>query len=287
MKPFKKPSFPAKTASKPNFPAAKPQPKPRAGNQNSPSTSWEPVEKWYKGSVGDDGHYYHQHVVIPGVMRLLALKDHPSASVLDIACGQGVLGRQIPKNMDYAGIDISPSLVKAAKQSDSSPRHDYLVGDALKPFPIKKTDFSHAAIVLAIQNFEEPKLAILNAARHLAPNGRLIIAMNHPCFRILRQSSWKVDEAQKVQYRRIDRYSSPMKFPIQAHPSQGEKSSTTWSFHYPLADFSRWLYEAGFAIELIEEWHSNKVSTGGAAKMENRSREEFPMFLAIKAIKIR
>lgn len=250
------------------------------------STSWEPVEKWYKETVGDEGHYYHQHVVMPGLLKLLALDQTPSASLLDLACGQGILGRQIPKNISYTGIDISPSLLKAAKMADKNPNHDYLLGDALKPLPTKKNDFTHAAIVLAIQNFEEPLLALQNVAKHLAPNGRLVIAMNHPCFRVLRQSSWKVDEVQKIQYRRIDRYSSPMKIPIQAHPSKGEQSSTTWSFHHPLAAYSLWLNKAGFAIELIEEWHSNKVSTGKAAKMENRSREEIPLFLAIKAIKI-
>lgn len=254
--------------------------------RRSPSTSWEPVEKWYKESVGDEGHYYHQHVVIPGVLRLLALEQETAPSLLDIACGQGILGRQIPKNVIYKGIDISPSLISAAKKADRNPSHEYLVGDALKPFSIKKTDFTHAAIVLAIQNFEHPSLAMLNAAKHLASQGRLVIAMNHPCYRILRQSSWKVDEVQKIQYRRIDRYSSPMKFPIQMHPSKGKESATTWSFHYPLAAYSKWLQEAGFVIELIEEWHSNKTSTGKAAKMENRSREEFPLFLAIKARKI-
>jgi ubiquinone/menaquinone biosynthesis C-methylase UbiE len=251
------------------------------------STSWESVEKWYKDSVGDEGHYYHQHVVIPGILRLLALEQTPSSSLIDIACGQGILGRQIPKNVVYKGVDLSPSLISAAKKFDRNPLHEYLLGDVLKPLPTKKNDFTHAAIILAIQNFEDPSLAIINAAKHLAPQGRLVIAMNHPCFRVLRQSSWNVDDVQKIQYRRIDRYSSPMKFPIQANPSKGKKSSTTWSFHFPLATYSKWLNDAGFAIELIEEWHSNKTSTGKAAKMENRSREEIPLFLAIKAIKIR
>jgi len=269
-----KPIHPQKKAN----PARKPS--------HNVSTSWEPVEQWYKSVVGDEGHYYHQHVVIPGVLRLLALDKAAAPSLLDIACGQGILARHIPKHAAYTGIDISPSLVSAAKKADHNPKHQYLVGDALKPFPIKQTDFTHAAIVLAIQNFETPALAIQNAAKHLGPQGRLVIAMNHPCYRILRQSSWKVDELQKIQYRRIDKYSSPMKFPIQAHPSKGKESATTWSFHFPLESYSKWLSDSGFAIELIEEWHSNKTSTGKNAKMENRAREEIPLFMAIKAVKI-
>lgn len=254
-------------------------------NPKSPrNTSWEPVEKWYHKSVGDEGHYYHKHVVIPGVVRLLNLSSASPTSLLDLGCGQGVLARSIPDDIEYTGVDLSPSLIKAAKSQDSNKRHHYIFGDVLKPLSLKKNDFTHAAIVLAIQNMQHPELALKNAARHLGPNGRLVIAMNHPCFRIPRQSSWKVDEQNQVQYRRIDRYSSSMDIPIQANPSKGEQSATTWSFHRPIADYSRWLFEAGFVIELIEEWHSDKVSTGKSAKMENRSRKEIPMFLAIRAL---
>jgi len=46
------------------------------------------------------------------------------------------------------------------------------------------------------------------------------------------------------------------------------------------------LKEAGFVIEMLDEWCSDKQSTGSKAKMENRSRDEIPMFLAIVAKKL-
>lgn len=250
------------------------------------STSWEPVEKWYRGSVGVEGHYYHQHIIIPGLLRLLDFNGPDHFSLLDLACGPGVLSRHIPKDVAYVGVDISPSFIKTAKQTDHASTHQYLTADATKVLPLKKKDFSHAAIVLAIQNMEHPKQAFVNAASHLRQGGRLVIVLNHPCFRIPRQSSWKVDDEQKIQYRRIDQYSSSLSIPIQAHPSKAEQSATTWSFHHPLSAYSKWLQEAGFVIELIEEWHSDKVSTGKAARMENRSRNEIPLFMAISALKI-
>ena len=259
----------------------------RAPRKQPSSSSWEPVEQWYKNSVGEEGHYYHQHVEMPGIIKLLAVNGTTAPKILDLACGPGVLSGYLPKSINYTGVDIAPSLVKAARAKDKNAQHQYHVADAMKALPIKETDFTHIAIVLAIQNMEEPKKAFFNAAKHLIRNGHLVVVMNHPCFRIPRQSSWKVDDQQKVQYRRIDRYSSALNIPIQAHPSKGEQSETTWSYHFPLEAYSQWLFDTGFAIELIEEWHSDKVSVGGAAKMENRSREEIPMFLAIRAIKIR
>lgn len=115
-------------------------------------------------------------------------------------------------------------------------------------------------------------------------NGYLLIVLNHPAFRISRQSSWGIDPNSKIQYRRIDRYMTPINIPITAHP--GEKHSEfTWSYHLPLWEYSRMLKDNGFAIELIEEWTSDKESVGKASKMENRSRAEIPLFMAILAQK--
>lgn len=249
-------------------------------------TSWEAVHGWYDSAVGDEGHYYHKNVVLPGVLKLLDLPKGSECQLLDLACGNGILSHHIPPSTKYTGVDLAPSLITAAKRNDKNPSHEYIVADITQPLPLNKTGYTHSTIILALQNLENPKMAFLNAAKHLAPGGSLVIAMNHPCFRIPRQSSWKVDEQQKMQYRRIDRYSSPMKIPIHTHPSKGKESSTTWSFHHPLASYSLWLHEAGFSIDLIEEWYSNKQSTGRNATMENRSREEIPLFLAIRAIKI-
>lgn len=252
-------------------------------------TSWEPVEKWYRASVGEGGNYYHQKVVLPGVLKLLDLNDQQEkVSILDLACGQGVLARQLPEQIPYLGIDASTSLIKEAKKLDKDPLHHYLVGDITKPLPLKKDQvFSHATIILALQNMEHADQVIKNASRHLQEGGTFIIVLNHPCFRIPRQSSWGVDQQKKVQYRRLDSYASSMSIPIQAHPSKGETSPSTFSYHFSLSTLSRWLYDAGFAIIWMDEWFSDKTSVGGAAKMENRSRQEFPLFLAISSRKLK
>ncbi len=249
----------------------------------SSSTSWQGVSQWYQSSVGEAGHYYHQHVVLPNVLRLLKLQS--SDSLLDLACGQGVLARHIDPSVYYQGLDISPSLIAFAKKQDSNSLHHFTVADISRSsLPIQKKDFTHATIILAIQNIEHVSPVFQNAQRYLSEKGQLLIVMNHPCFRIPRQSSWGIDESKKTQYRRIDRYLSSLKIPIVAHPGQ-KKSPNTWSFHQPLSVYTRTLSEAGFVITLMEEWGSDKTSVGKAAKMENRSRSEFPLFLTICAQK--
>ena len=61
----------------------------KTGQKTGQSTSWQRVEKWYNEATGAEGHYYHQHLVMPGILKLFGLQ--PGNSVLDLACGQGVL----------------------------------------------------------------------------------------------------------------------------------------------------------------------------------------------------
>lgn len=260
----------------------------KKGSKKPVKTSWESSGKWYHSSVGEEGHYYHKQIILPGVLKLLELKQpDPKISILDLACGQGVLSRQLPKEVFYTGIDASPLLIQEAKALNRNPDHSFLVGDITKPLPLEKNrQFSHATIILALQNIEHPEKVFQHISPYLKEGGKWIIVLNHPCFRIPRQSSWQVDHEKKIQYRRLDRYASSLKIPIMTHPSKQQESPTTWTFHHSLATYSQWLHESGFVIEQLLEWCSDKVSEGAAAKMENRSREEFPLFLTIVAKKV-
>ena len=247
------------------------------------STSWQQVGKWYKGLVSDKGHFYHQSLIMPGVIRLLALQNN--SSLLDLACGQGVLARHIPKISSYLGIDSSSLLIDAARLKNHQENYKFIVGDVTKPLPVTKTDFSHTAIILALQNIQNPQVLLSNAQKHLVSGGKLVIVINHPCFRIPRQSSWEIDQKNKLEYRRINRYLTPLKIPISNHPGH-TNSPITWSFHWPISAICNFLFQVGFVIETIEEWASGKTSVGKAARMENRARSEFPLFMAIAARKI-
>lgn len=248
------------------------------------TTSWESVEGWYKQTVGKQGHYYHQEVVLPSLLRLLKQHAPGCGSLIDLACGQGVLARALPKEIEYLGVDLSPSLITFAKRHDTNKRHRYITEDIANPaWNLEKKAFDCATIVLALQNVENPAQVIANAASALKQGGKLFIVLNHPCFRIPRQSFWGVDEQKRCRYRRLEVYLSPMKIPIQAHPSMGKDSPQTWSFHHPLSSYFQWLAQAGFAVDTLEEWCSPKQSTGRNAKMENRSRQEFPLFLTLIA----
>ncbi|EKE08577.1 MAG: hypothetical protein ACD_17C00093G0002 [uncultured bacterium] len=240
--------------------------------------SWDASEKWYTACVGEKGHYYHEKIVLPRSLKLLG----SCSSLLDLGCGQGVLARHLPQDVDYVGIDTSQALVDSAKKLTKN--GSFYLSDATKTLPIHRYDFDRITLILSLQNMENGQGAIQNAARHLKQEGKLLIVINHPAFRIPRQSNWEIDEKMKLQYRRVNLYMSPQKIPIQTAPSKGSASPQTISYHHPLSTYFSWLSES-FVVRQVEEWCSDKKSEGRQAALENRARKEFPLFLAITASK--
>jgi len=128
------------------------------------------------------------------------------------------------------------------------------------------------------------EMAIKNAISKLKTGGKLLLVLNHPAFRIPRQSSWQIDNGNKTEYRRINKYMSNMEIPINMNPSD-RNSELTWSYHYPISKITDMLNNNGLLIAKIEEWNSDKTSVGAASKMENAARSEFPLFMAILGVK--
>lgn len=247
-----------------------------------PRTSWESVANWYGDLVGKDGQYFHQNIIIPGVLKHLEL--NPSSSLLDLACGQGVLQRKVPKECKYLGLDISESLIRQASKFNKNLKHRFEVKDISQKFELKEK-FTHAVIILALQNIENIVQTIKNISNSLENQGKIIIVINHPYFRIPRQTSWGIDERNNLEYRKVNLYKSEIKIPIDHTPGSQFGKKITWSFHRTLETYSKLLFENNFLIEVIEEWTSDKKSEGKNAKRENRARSEIPMFMMIKAKK--
>lgn len=249
----------------------------------SKPTHWSNVAKWYNHAVGHSGHYYHQHVIFPQLKQLYQPK--PGQTVLDLGCGQGVYARLLPKGIGYTGIDASEALIKTALKLDRDPAHQYLVADATKAIPVERNHYDFALSILALQNMADASSALSEMVRATKVGGTLILVLNHPAFRIPRQSSWEIDEHTKQQYRRLNRYLTPLEIPINAHPGN-KQSSVTWSYHHPISYYTNALCQSGAVITALHEWVSDKTSQGRAQKMENRARLEFPLFLTIVAKKL-
>lgn len=246
------------------------------------STSWEKSARWYKTVVGQKGHYFHQHVILPALLDMMKLKS--KESLLDIGCGQGILARSIPSDIVYTGVDMSEALVNEARRLDSNPQHVYLTLDASLPMPLSHGAFDKVALVLALQNIKNWDGVIRNIATLLKPGGKAYFVINHPYFRIPRQTGWMIDETSKLQKRWVNRYMSPLDIPVKTHPSR-PNSPLTWSFHRPFFQLFKILKRNSFVVSDMDELVSDKESAGVMRKSENRSRLEIPLFMLLEVIK--
>lgn len=242
---------------------------------------WDQASRWYDSLVGSQGTDFQKDIIMPGVFKMLDIKK--GDRVLDLACGQGVFSRYLSrKGMKVEGLDSSSELINHAKsRSNSSIR--FSVGDVANPENFQENRFDGMACLLAIQNIENIEALFSNAAIGLKPQSNFVVVMMHPCFRIPRQTHWGWDEEKKIEYRRVDHYKTETNIPILTPPF-ADKNSFTLTFHRPMESYFVALANAGFAVDGLEEWVSNKKSQPGKrAKAENRSRKEIPLFLALRA----
>lgn len=266
------------------FPGRSYTPKARAPERRAAAeTAWERPAAWYDQLIGQGGDDFYRELILPTVLKRLAATK--GQRVLDVGCGQGVLGRVLAlEGLRSLGVDASPSLIEAAV-ARATKSADYRVGDARNlDAALGDEQCDHAALVMCLQDLDPIAPVLAGVARHVLPGGRVVAVMTHPCFRIPRRSSWGWDEDNGVQFRRLDGYTSPMQVPIKIHPGMPHDPSRTLSFHRPLSTYLNAFGEAGFGVIAIDELCSHRRGTiGSRSGAEDRAAKEFPVFLAITA----
>lgn len=249
-------------------------------------TNWDHIADWYTGWVGEDGGRHHRHVSIPAVLDLL--DPQPGEAIIDIGSGPGVLAPFIAEaGARYTGVDASPKLLHFARKHHG--RHGrFILGDARRLQDIRELEagaFDAAVFLLSIQDMDELPSVLRSLAWALRGGGRVVMLMTHPCFRVPRLSGWGWDEGRSLQYRRVDRYLTPLPVPVET--VGGRSGGTTLRFHRPLQEYVNGLAEHGLFMDRILEIPTYKVSHAGPrAQAENLATREIPIFLGLRARKL-
>ena len=264
-------------------PALAPASKPRD------DTSWNQVAEWYDTLLEDKGSDHYEEVILPGAADLLGVRK--GMSVLDVACGQGILCRRLAAvGAKVTGVDAAPKLIETARKR--SPEITYQVADARDLGALKLSGFDRCSCIMALSNFDPMEAALQAIAAALKPGGVFVAIITHPCFRVPGESHWGWDEKAGRQFRRTDAYLTPFKREIKMYPGKaaagkrgGEVSTPT--FHRPIGTYVEMLSKAGLLVSDLREWPSKRVaSSGPRAPEENRARVEIPLFLGIRAVRI-
>lgn len=241
-------------------------------------TSWEKSADWYSDHLSSSGTY-QENLIAPNLVRFLNLKK--GEKVLDLGCGEGYFSRIIKKEgADVLGTDASKSLLEKAQKLDS--KGSYVLRKA-EEFS-SKDKYDSVVAVLSFQNMKEGEKVFQNVSSFVKEKGRFVLVLNHPAFRVPKESDWQYDEKSKRQGRVVYRYMSEVSIPIVMNPgSKKEKHITTYSFQRPLQWYMKIANKNGFVMSRMEEWISNKSSQKGPRqKAEDMARKEIPLFMVLE-----
>ena len=260
--------------------------KPGRGGRPLAPTSWDALAAWYDGWVGAEGSAHHRAVAVPAVLALL--DPQPGEAILDVGAGQGVLAPHIAAaGARYTGVDASPRLIALARRRHGAAGR-FLPGDAraLAAVPgLAAETFDGVVFLLSIQDMDPLDAVLASAAWALAPGGRIVLLLGHPAFRVPRQSGWGWDAGRQLQYRRVDRYLTPLAVPLKALPAAAGGGATR-SFHRPLAAYVNGLAAAGLLVDRLDEIPGPPVPPAGPLPAAaDRARQEIPLFLGLRARK--
>ena len=249
-------------------------------NSKTKDTSWNSVASWYDELLkGDDS--YQAKVILPNLLRVIDLKK--GEAVYDLACGQGYFANVFAHmGASVVASDLSKNLIETAKKN-SVEKVNFYISPAHKAQFLKNNTIDTIVVVLAIQNIENVGEVFAECKRVLKKDGRIVLVLNHPAFRVPQGSDWYFLDG--VQSRIVSQYLTPSKIFIDMTPGEKnlKKKIKTITFHRSLQDYVKLFSKNGFAITRLEEWISHKQSGAGPRQLaEDKARKEIPMFMCIE-----
>jgi SAM-dependent methyltransferase len=101
----------------------------------------------------------------------------PGASVLEVGCGLGFMGRLLAEKWKYTGLDISQTAVDFAKSNNQL---DALLVASAVSLPIRQQTMDAVVAFDVVEHLHEPRRFFAEACRVLKPGGTAIVCMPNP-----------------------------------------------------------------------------------------------------------
>jgi 2-polyprenyl-3-methyl-5-hydroxy-6-metoxy-1,4-benzoquinol methylase len=249
-------------------------------------TQWDKKAAFWDELHGDEGNRFHRELIAPAVKRLLELK--PGEQVLDIACGSGVLARQMAGwGGEVTAVDFSEALLeraKARKQPEGQPVR-YLAADATDEKSMAALgEGAFDAVTSTMALMDMPVIAPMCRAvrRLLKPGGRFVFVTAHPTFNsnnpIFSAELEDVDGELVLQKAlKLKRY-----LDIPPEKAVGAKGEPTahYYYHRPLHELLGEVFKAGLVLDGLEEPAFTPDEEDLADPLKWYAHPQFPPVLA-------
>jgi SAM-dependent methyltransferase len=144
-----------------------------------PQARYDLIADFYLGVVGDV-------VTDPAAATLLTLiEDVRGLRVLDVACGQGRVTRELARRgARVVGVDISGVLLDGARQAEAEAPLGitYMTADVTSAGALPGETFDAVVCNHGLADIDDLNGTLATVARALRPGGRFVFSILHPCF---------------------------------------------------------------------------------------------------------
>lgn len=145
----------------------------------TPPARYDEIDDVYDRSVGDD-------LTDPATAALLGLLPAcEGRRVLDLACGQGRVSRELARRgAAVVGIDVSAALLERARAAEARRPVGigYVLADAARPDTLPGETFDGVVCNFGLADIDDLDGALATVSRVLPGGGWFVFSILHPCF---------------------------------------------------------------------------------------------------------
>ena len=211
-------------------------------------TGWNENAQRYADAAGEYGDHNKENVLNPVLFDLMG--DVRAMRVLDAGCGEGYLSRLIARQgAEVVGVDLSQDLLEIAKRrTPKESKIAYLHANVEALNGVADRTFDLAVSSMVLMDVPDHMSALHEIRRTLKDDGKLILAIAHPCF--TSDGTWHRSECGEKLFWRTDNYFHETARPQQPMP---DVKGTIHYFHRTLTTYFRSFKQAGFFVEELVE----------------------------------
>jgi ubiquinone/menaquinone biosynthesis C-methylase UbiE len=250
---------------------------------------WNQNAEFWNERMGE-GNAFHLQLVLPSIAQLLELQ--PDEEVLEVACGNGQLARQLARlGGRITATDFSRDLIEIAQartdqESDLAGRISFQILDATdEPGLLALGERRFDAIVcsMGIMDMAEIGPLMRASARLLKPEGKFVFALTHPCFN--HTGITRLIEEEDREGEIVRTYSIKVTRYLTSEPKKGlamiGQPAPHYYFDRPLSVLFGEAFAAGFAVDGLLE-PSFRAEDEGNRTTDCQQFKEIPPVLAAR-----
>lgn len=208
---------------------------------------YDSIAEWYDESVRTNSLLHD--MVVPVLLGLIGNVE--DKSICDLACGQGIIARQLAqKGARVTGVDIAEKLLAIAQRyEDREPWGiAYLHDDVQTLAILEDASFDGVLCNMSLMDVADIAAAFRSIRRILRTGGWFVFSITHPCFQTP-GSTWMESESGTVSRVVNNYFNERFWYSENASGVRGQVGA----YHCMLSTYLNTLIEAGLSLERIVE----------------------------------